>query len=300
MTVSKSTKSKPEKPYPEFPLFAHSNGQWCRKIRGKRYFFGVWDDPTAALERHNKEYASLKEGVAPASRFTGWRLGDLVNRWLEIQDDNRETGEIVESTFEACKHVGGLVVEYIDRNRAVESLTPDDFRAFRSSLLKRYSKVTAHVVMVRARQIFNFAYAERMISKPAFYGKGFDLLSKTVIRKERHAKPKKLFTPEQIHLLLKNASPALKAMILLAINAGVNNADLGNMKPHHIEDGWLDYPRHKTGVERIAPLWPETIAAIENYLKVRQEPLAQFESFLFITKARRKWGHSSLPSEFRN
>jgi len=42
---------KPAKPSPSFPLTPHNNGQWCKKIRGKLYFFGVWDDPDAALER---------------------------------------------------------------------------------------------------------------------------------------------------------------------------------------------------------------------------------------------------------
>jgi hypothetical protein len=37
--------AKPGKPYPDFPLTAHPAGYWCKKIRGRLYYFGPWDNP---------------------------------------------------------------------------------------------------------------------------------------------------------------------------------------------------------------------------------------------------------------
>lgn len=301
MTVGNSTKRKPSKPYPEYPLYAHNNGQWCRRIRGKLYSFGKWEDPTAALKKHNAEYPFLKEGISPPDKFDGWRVGDLVNEYLSIQEDRQKNGEIAKLTFEGMEYVAKLVLEYIPRQRAVESLKPDDFRKLRNGIMERFQPVNARVNISRIRSIFKFAYEEQLISKPVFYGRGFAAPTKAMIRKARNAKPKRLFTPEQIHHLLADASPTLKAMILLSANTGMNNADMGNMKFRHVDSrtGWMDYPRHKTGIQRRAKLWPETIVAIKIYREVRQTPLEQFQDFIFITKARRKWGHSSLPSEFR-
>jgi hypothetical protein len=51
--MAKSTKSsgygKPDKPHKDYPLFAQSNGQWAKTPYGKFHYFGVWDDPVAAL-----------------------------------------------------------------------------------------------------------------------------------------------------------------------------------------------------------------------------------------------------------
>lgn len=300
MTAVNSTKARPQKPYPEFPLFAHNNGQWCRKIAGKLHSFGTWDDPNAALKNHNDNFANLKEGLEKAEDFDGCRVADVINEYLSVQEDRLELGEIQQVTFDSLKYVGQLIVEFIPKTRAVDSLTPKDFRKLRTGMMKRYAPTNTRVNMSRVRSIFKFAYEERMITIPVFFGRGFDAPTKAMIRKARNEKPKKLFDPCQITLLLANASPAMKAMILLSINTGMNNADLGNVLHRHIDlkTGWMDYPRHKTGIQRRAKLWPETITAIEKYLDERQTPLLQFQGFVFITKARRKWGHSSLPSEF--
>ena len=58
---------KPAKPYPSFPLTPHNNGQWCKKIRGKVHFFGVWDDSDAALQNYLRVAEDLHAGRQPRS-----------------------------------------------------------------------------------------------------------------------------------------------------------------------------------------------------------------------------------------
>jgi len=71
-----------------------------------------------------------------------------------------------------------------------------------------------------------------------------------------------------IHAMLVEASPHLRAMILLGLNGGLGNTDVSELrwdmlikKPNGY---WLDFPRIKTGVERWIPLWSEMIEAINK------------------------------------
>jgi len=66
MSLSKSgQRKKPSKPYPSFPLTAHNNGRWCKKIRGRIHFFGVWTDPDTAVQNYLQVAGDLHAGRKP-------------------------------------------------------------------------------------------------------------------------------------------------------------------------------------------------------------------------------------------
>ena len=58
--MASTSATKPTKPYKEFPLFAHPNGQWAKKIKGKPWCFGKWVDPEAAFQRHLDEIDDIQ------------------------------------------------------------------------------------------------------------------------------------------------------------------------------------------------------------------------------------------------
>ena len=61
-----SVKVKPKKPYEGFPLTASTNGQWVKKINGKVYSFGRWEDHEAAMDLY--EFCLLYTSPSPRDR----------------------------------------------------------------------------------------------------------------------------------------------------------------------------------------------------------------------------------------
>jgi integrase len=96
-------------------------------------------------------------------------------------------------------------------------------------------------------------------------------------------------------------------MILLGVNCGLGNADCGSLpiKAVDLDNAWLTFPRVKTGIKRRSKLWPETVLAIREYLKVRREPNDQENAgLLFVTTYGNPWhvdGSKGRPitAEFR-
>src|SRR5262245_2557467 len=86
-SIEAPTRRKPDKPYPDYPLFPHGSGQWARKIQGKLHYFGVWKDPEAALKKHNAQWPYLSNGESPpADLGAGCTVRELANRFLSFKE----------------------------------------------------------------------------------------------------------------------------------------------------------------------------------------------------------------------
>src|SRR5229473_7493847 len=98
MTADNSTsphpRSKPEKPRPDFPLFAHAAGVWAKKIRGKMHYFGSWDDPQAALDKYLAEKDALHAGRKPREESGGTTVKEVANRFLNEKKALVNVGEL--------------------------------------------------------------------------------------------------------------------------------------------------------------------------------------------------------------
>ncbi|TWT30675.1 site-specific integrase [Blastopirellula retiformator] len=286
--MSKSKGEKPSKPYPEFPLFAHASGRWCKKINGKFHYFGPWRDHEAALARYLEQVDYLKAGRKPPNpEAKGLRLWGLCNVFCETQDYKLSVGEIVRSTHQDYVETCERIVKFFGRDTIVEHLQAADFQQLREEMAKTLGLRTIGNEINRIRIVLKYAYDEGLIAHPVRFGNQFKRPPKSALRRQKQAKGPQMFTVEQARELIRRATPPMRAMLLLAANCGFGNNDCASLTFQYLDlkGGWHTLPRPKTGIERRCPLWPETVAAIEAYLPRRPNPQhEEDQDLVFITK----------------
>jgi integrase len=283
---------RPDKPYPDFPLFPHATKRWAKKIRGKMHYFGPWDDPQGALNKFLEQKDDLFAGRTPRVQGDGLAVRDLLNRFLTTKRHLLDTSEITSRTFGdyhgTCQRLG----ECFGLTRLVSDLAADDFERLRIAIAKKWGPVALGNEIQRVRSVFKYAYDQGLTDKPIRYGQGFKKPSKKVLRKARHQNGLRMFEAKEIKAMLKVANLQMKAMILLGINCGFGNSDCGTLTLDtlDLETGWVNYPRPKTGIPRRVPLWPETIEALKEAIAKRPTPKgATNPKLVFITKQGMSW-----------
>ncbi len=276
-----------EKPSPDFPLFPHRNGQWAKKIGGRLKYFGPWSDPEAALARF------LEQTQAPTV-FTVTAACEL---FLDAKSQAVALGEISERTFKeyvaSCKRFVGV----IGRNTPVSDLGPRTFETFQIERSQVLGVVAIGNEITRIRSVFRWLHQAQHVREPINFGPDFKKPGARVLRRHRRQQGKKLFDQDQIHRLLGEAGLQMRAMILLGINCGFGNTDCATLPLDalDLDGGWIDFPRPKTEVDRLCPLWPETADALRTWVARRPKPRPEAEGRVFVTGAGRPWDHSSNP-----
>ena len=284
--------AKPSKPYPDFPLTPHPAGYWCKKIRGKVYYFGPWDDPDGALKKYLEQRDDLHAGRKPRPDPEGVTVKDVCNAFLNAKQAAVDNGEITLRTWldykDACQHV----IAAFGKGRLVADLGPSDFSALRARVAKKWGLHRLAKTIQCVRSLFKHAYDAELIDRPVRFGPGFKRPSKKTFRQHRAARGPKLFTPDELRRVLDAAGVQLRAMILLGVNAGFGNADVGllPLAALDLDGGWVNYPRPKTGMPRRCALWPETVTALRDALAERRQPKKEEHSGLvFITSKGGRW-----------
>ena len=153
-------------------------------------------------------------------------------------------------------------------------------------LTKRWGLVRVNNEIQRVRTTFKWAFDSGLINTAIRWGPGFKKAKPENLEKEKNRKPQKLFSAETIRAILAAAPMPLKAMVLLGINCGFGNSDVGFLPILALDlaSGWIDFPRPKNGRRRRCKLWGETVQALREWLPIRPKARNKAdEGLAFIT-----------------
>lgn len=309
----RTTSAKSHKPYDGFPLTAHPNGSWVKRCKPpgaektRTFYFGPLANWKAALEKFNREWPYIIEGKTPPPELEdgACTLRVLCNLFLESKRNRIASGDLTERSYRDYYLTCERLIEHFGRDRRVDDLRPRDFEGFRAKLAEKMSPVTLGNEINRCRVVLKYASDQRLIAGKVEYGQSFNRPSKRTLRRVRNEAGPKMFTRDELLTILTalegklvhvegedepvtlKANPKLRCMVLLGLNAALGNTDISNLHESHIVDGWLNYPRPKTEIQRQIPLWPETRDAIADVLANRKRPHnPDDEGIVFLTRMR--------------
>jgi integrase len=269
---------KPDKPYPEFPLYAHSLGYWSAKINKKIIHFGRWARTVSGKLKHLPYEASWRNALAaykariddakagriretvvsenPAQQSDQLTVADLCNRFLTSKLRKLQAGELSPRSFAEYRNATDLLVGAFGKSRCVEHLIADDFESLRADMANRWGPARLGKFIQIIRSAFKYAADNRLVERPVLFGSAFTKPGKATMRKHKAASDKKLFAAIEVRSILdalagkefsvvkkngKVAKVKLKANppLRAAVLLGIN-AGLGNSDISGLRSSHLD------------------------------------------------------------
>lgn len=270
--MSATTRIKPPKVRGS-PLTPHPNGQYVKKINGRLRYFGA--DHEAALARYLREASDLAAGIEPRRTIDpcDFTIDDLVNEYLEARYGDVEAGDLSARQFQDYRAVAQMLADAWGKALRVESLTPADFGRLRARMSERWGLTRLGNQVGRVRTMFKWAADNGFLRDPIRFGDQFQRPPARLRRIARRERGKRLFTTEEVRGLIQTARGNARAMVLLGINAAFGNKDCSDLRIEHVDlaKALIDHFRMKTGIERTAPLWPETVEALRECIGDRTD-----------------------------
>lgn len=273
-----------EKRSRKFPLTLHRTGQYCKKIRGKVYYFGK--DKREALRQYHLHASALHAGRGKQpDPDTALTIKDLCNLYLDYQNKQLAGKQIRWAHFCDQKRYLAVFLAYIGPDTPVGDVITLTLQNFRSKLIDDGLAADTINNRLRAiRAVYNWARDNEILEKTPNLRAIKGMKVKSVERQT--------FTPEQIRAIIALAGAQMRAMILLGLNCGFGCTDCAEMRWDHLnlDERRVHYPRGKTEVERHLSLWPETVEALKA--------VPRRGELVFYTKYGNPWVQKDTPGKY--
>ncbi|MGB0767357.1 MAG: site-specific integrase [Phycisphaeraceae bacterium] len=263
------------------------SGQYYKTCRRKRYYFGK--DEAIAQQRFELEWPFISRGLPVPAEIaaTGVPVGQVMDLWVDARANDLVAGRIGATTFAQYKRVAQFQVSELGARRVAASLSPVDFAKLREAMPGVFgvSAVALKRTVTICRMPWKWAFDSGLIDKPMRYGPDFKAPSEADRRQQRFDRGRQVFTADELRTMLGQASPMMRAAIMLGINGGYTQKEVAVLDRSvvDLDAALIDHLRAKTKQARTVPLMPETVAALLAYLGGRAK--ASAKGLLFVTAA---------------
>jgi integrase len=247
----------------KFPLTLHTTGQYCKKIKGKMYYFG--SDKKVALQKY-LDQATYLHGCQniPQQKPTrdNMTLKQLCDMYLNYQYSKLQANDLTARHHNDQIDSLNKLMAFLCQGRKVKSISTLDLQNYKRKLQKSYVSVcrlNLHISIMKA--MFHWTRKNDVLENIP----NIDAISRgKIIHQERGT-----FNSEQINKLLSCADVKMRAMIWLGLNCGFGCTDCAELTWTDLDlvNARVTLPRKKTGISRDLPLWPETIESLEKITK---------------------------------
>ncbi|HBG26988.1 MAG: hypothetical protein A2Y10_15415 [Planctomycetes bacterium GWF2_41_51] len=254
--IIKKRKTRSDK----FPLTLHPTGQFCKKIKGKLYYFGK--DKKIALQRYLEQAAFLHTGkTILIEKEDSLALKTLCNLYLEYQEKKVQANNLSAGHFQDQVKSLRKFTTFLGQYCEIEQIGTLDLQNYKQKLLKCFSAQRVNLNIGIMKAMFHWAKKNDVLKNIP----NIDAINKVkIIKKERN-----VFIPEHILKLLQFSDNQMRAMILLGLNCGFGCTDCAELKWNDldIDNSRVNLPRSKTGIGRNLLLWQDTVDTIAKLPK---------------------------------
>jgi integrase len=246
----------------KFPLTLHPTGQYCKKVKGKMYYFG--SDKKQALEKYLDQATYLHGHQENLQKPIGdnMTLKQLCDMYLQYQYSKLQANDLTASHHN--EQIGSLkkLLVFLGTNRKIRNISTMDLQNYKRRIQKSsvsVCRLNLHISIMKA--LFHWARKNDVLENIP----NIDAISRgKIVHQEKIT-----FDSEQINKLLSAADVKMKAVIWLGLNCGFGSTDCSELKWNDLDliNDRVKLPRKKTGILRDLPLWPETVESLEKIPK---------------------------------
>lgn len=268
---------------------------WYKTIAGKkRYIASPKKTLAEAIQLLPHRVADITGNVEerPAQVAAGsTTIEELVEIYLAHLWQRHKTGsprKLARRTYGDYEDVLGRFTDAVGPTRPAAAVETGWFSRFMRTIAAR-AETTKRREIIYVTAFFNWAgpgrHSFNFYKAPVQFGPDFRKPDEGKLRAAL-AEDSTLYTGEQVRAALATVAPSrlLYAAGLLAMNCALLPVDVITIPFSAVDlaGGTHNFPRGKTSIPRLGHLMPETVAAIERYVREERPPRASDAEPIFV------------------